>query len=136
MVCLQSCHFLCNDYSKMTKVAIVPEPSAQGNLMYRAMANGHQSLAKTAGAALDALTAQLPSDETGTMVIIQNHKPDKFFTAEQQQQLAKLMERWRAARDTGNSLPLAEQAELDDLVDAELRAAGERAAAILAGWRE
>ena len=33
------------------------------------------------------------------------------------------MARWRAARDAGNVLPPAEQAELDNLVDAEVRAA-------------
>jgi hypothetical protein len=58
-------------------------------------------------------------------------RPDEFFTAQQQERLAALMERWRAARDAGASLPPDEQAELDALVQAEVRAAGERAAAIL-----
>ena len=36
-------------------------------------------------------------------------------------------ERWRTARDMGETLPAAEQSELDALVEAELRAAGDRA---------
>ncbi len=42
------------------------------------------------------------------------------------------MARWRAARDAASSLPPAEQAELGALVEAEVRASGERAAALLA----
>jgi response regulator of citrate/malate metabolism len=57
-------------------------------------------------------------------------RPDELFTAEQQQRLAELLARWRAARDTGASLPPQEQAELDALVQAELRAATERSAAL------
>lgn len=120
----------------MTKVAILPEPSKQGDVVYRAIAKGHQSVAKTAGAALDALTAQLSPEDTGTMIVIQNYKPDRFFTAQQQERLATLMARWRAARDTGNALPANEQAELEALVDAELAASGQRAAAVLAESRE
>ena len=101
--------------------------------MYRAVGGAHQALAKTVGAALDALTAQLPSEETGTIVIVQNHKPDQFFTAQQQQRLSQLMDHWRRARDAGASLPAAEQAELNQLVDAEVEASGKRAAAMLAG---
>jgi hypothetical protein len=117
----------------MTKVAILPEPSIQDGVMYRAVAGARQSVAKTAGAALDALSAQLPADETGTLVIVQNHGPDRFFTAQQQRRLGELMDRWRAARDAGLSLCPAEEQELTSLVEAETQAAGERAAAILAG---
>jgi hypothetical protein len=114
------------------KVTIFPEPTAQGDVEYRAIAGGRQAIAKTAGAALDAVTSQLPADEAGTLVIVQNHRPDRFFTAEQQQRLSQLMVRWRAARDAGSSLPTSEQAELDALAEAEVRASGERAAAALA----
>ena len=116
----------------MTKVAILPERSEQGELVYRAMASGRQSLAKSAGAALDALTAQLPAEEAGTLVIVQSQQPDEFFTAQQQERLRELMARWRAARDAGKSLLAAEQAELEALVEAELQAAGKRAAALSA----
>ena len=62
------------------------------------------------------------------MTRIQSLRPDRLFNAEQQQRLAELMERWRTARDRGESLPAAEQSELDALVEVELRAAGNRAA--------
>jgi hypothetical protein len=117
----------------MTKVAILPEPSVEGHVIYRAIAGTRQAVARTAGAALDALTAQLSSEESGTMVVIQNHKPDEFFSAQQQQRLEELMQLWRAARDRGNKLSPSEQAELTALVDAEIQASGERAAAALAG---
>jgi hypothetical protein len=58
-------------------------------------------------------------------------RPDALFTAEQQQRLAELLARWRAAHDAGASLPPQEQAELDALVEAELRAATERSAALV-----
>jgi hypothetical protein len=116
----------------MTKVAILPEMSEQGETLYRAIASGHQSLAKTAGAALDALTAQLPADEAGTLVVVQSQQSDEFFTAQQQERLRGLMARWRAARDAGASLAPAEQAELEALVDTEVQAAGRRAAALSA----
>jgi glutamate/tyrosine decarboxylase-like PLP-dependent enzyme len=116
----------------MTKVAILPEVSEQGEKLYRAIASGHQSLAKTAGAALDALTAQLPADEAGTLVVVQSQQSDEFFTAQQQERLRGLMARWRAARDAGAALEPTEQAELEALVDAEVQAAGRRAAALSA----
>jgi len=105
-------------------------------MMYRAVGGAHQAIAKTVGAALDALTAQLPAEETGTIVIVQNHRPDQFFTAQQQRRLGQLMERWRGARDAGTSLSAAEQAELDELVEAEVEASGKRAAAALAGLEQ
>ena|SRR5438270_661949 len=116
----------------MTKVAILPEPSARGDIVYRAVAGARQAVAKTVGAALDALTAQLSPEESGTLVVVQNHRPDQFFTAEQLRRLEELMQRWRAARDAGQSLSSSDQAELNALVDAEVQAAGQRTAAALA----
>jgi hypothetical protein len=115
----------------MTKFAILPEPSGKGITIYRAVAGGRQAVADSAGAALDALTAQLPPDESGTLVVIQNHRPDRFFTAEQQRRLEDLMARWRTARDAGRELSPNDQSELKSLVEAEVLAAGERAAAAL-----
>jgi hypothetical protein len=115
----------------MTKVAIVPEPTQSGKRAYRAIAGNQQSIGKTAGEALDALTASLSQEEAGTLVVVQHHRPDRFFTAEQQARLEDLMSKWRAARDAGSSLPAEEQVELDSLVEAEVRAAGERTAALL-----
>ena len=115
----------------MTKVAILPEPTERGGPAFRAIAGAHQSLARTAGGALDALTAQLSKEESGTLVIVQNQQPDRFFSAAQQQRQAELMARWRAARDSGIVLPPDDQAELNSLNETEVRAAGERAAAVL-----
>jgi hypothetical protein len=116
----------------MTKVAILPEPTVEGEMMYRAVAGPRQALAKSAGGALDALAAQLPADNGGTLVVVQNHQPDRFFSSQEQQRLEEQMRRWRVARDTGQALPPAEESELKDLVDAEARASGKRAAAALA----
>jgi len=53
-----------------------------------------------------------------------------FFNAAQQQRLSELMGRWQSARDVGASLPLNEQAELEALVETELRASADRAAVL------
>jgi hypothetical protein len=63
--------------------------------------------------------------------MVQSNAPDEFFTPEQQARLAGLMARWRRARDTGVAFPTADQAELDALIDAELKAAANRAAALI-----
>ena len=70
------------------------------------------------------------------MVIVQNHRPDQFFTTRQQQRLSELMAGWRAARDAGDSLPPAEKAELDALVDTEVRSSGHGATANLTDLKE
>lgn len=114
----------------MTKVAILPTPTERGELYYHASAGAKHARGKTAGEALDALTAQLSAEETSTLVIVQSLRSDIFFTAAQQQRLTVLMERWRNARDHGQSLPAEEQAELQALIDAELQASTARAAAL------
>lgn len=114
----------------MTKVAILPIPTEQGDLSYHAIAGAKHAQGKTAGEALDALTAQLSADETSTLVIVQSLRPDHFFTAPQQERLAVLMARWRTARDQGQTLPVDEQTELEALIEAELRASAARAAAL------
>jgi len=110
----------------MTKVAIVIEPTETGAIVYRAIAGERQSVGKTAGEALDALTAQLPEEERGLLVIVQHFRHDSFFTAEQQERLKELM-----ARDAGTSLSYKGQTELDALMEAEIRAAIEHAVALL-----
>jgi hypothetical protein len=117
----------------MTTIAIFPESSGTQPTGYRAVAGSRQSVGRTAGEALDALTAQLDEAERGTLVVVQHRRPDRFFTAEQQQRLQELMTRWRAARDSQTHLPADEQAELQALVEAELRAAMARAAALADG---
>ena len=112
----------------MTKVAILPIPAEQGTCSYRAIAGDRHAQGKTAGEALDALTAQLSAEEASTLIIVQSLRPDRFFTAAQQQRLEALMARWRSARDQGASLSADEQAELQALIEAELQAATGRAA--------
>jgi hypothetical protein len=114
----------------MTKVAILPVPTDEGVVSYRAVAGDKHSQGSTVGAALDALTPQLTMDEAGTLIIVQSLRPDRFFSAAQQKRLAELMDRWRTARDQGNVLPQDEQSELETLVEAELRAAAGRAAVL------
>jgi len=115
----------------MTTIAIVPDNPKASPARFLAVAGEVQSVGATAGQALDALTAQLGGPEATTLVVVQPMRPDALFTAEQQQRLAALMAHWRAARDAGTSLPADEQAELDALVEAELRAAAQRSAALV-----
>ena len=115
----------------MTKVAILPVSTHAGSITYRAVAGERHSEGKTAGEALDALTRQLPEVESGTLIIVQNLLADQFFSVEQQARLSELMERWRRARDSGESLRSNEQSELDGLVEAELRASAKRTEMLL-----
>lgn len=114
----------------MTTIAIVPDDPHVSPPRFRAVAGDVQSVGATVGQALDALTAQLSGPPQTTLIVVQPMQPDALFTAAQQQRLAELMARWRAARDAGTVLRPEEQAELDALVEAELRAATERSAAL------
>jgi hypothetical protein len=115
----------------MTTVAILPISDASGEKSYRAVAGDKQSIGKTPGQALDALTSQLEETEVRGLLVIQNFSPDVFFSLEQQQRLAELMGLWRAARDQGQPLPTDLQAELDHLVEVELKAATDRSALLV-----
>ncbi|HJT31640.1 MAG TPA: hypothetical protein VJ783_06270 [Pirellulales bacterium] len=112
----------------MTRVSILLEPGDGGAVRYRAVAGEQQSVGNTAGEALDALSAQLPADQKGTLVVVQNLQADEFFTKQKRARLEELMTRWRAARDANLALPATEQAELERLVRDEVAAAGRRAA--------
>jgi hypothetical protein len=115
----------------MTTVAIVPISGANGEKSYRAIAGDKTSVGKTAGQALDALTIQLDEIEFRALLVIQSFCPDLFFGAAQQERLSELMSLWRSARDQGQELSPEQQAELDQLVEAELRAATARTAALM-----
>jgi hypothetical protein len=117
----------------VTTITIVPESPETPATGYRAFAGEVQSVGKTAGEALDAITAQLGDAARGTLLVVHHPRPDAFFTADQQQRLEELMTRWRTARDAGATLRPEEQAELDALVEAELRGAAARAAALVRG---
>jgi hypothetical protein len=115
----------------MTRVIVSRETADPNGPTYRAVSGRAQTVGRTAGEAVDALAAQLPEDQAGTLIIVRDLRPDRYFTAEQRQRLGELMSRWRSARDAGVALPEAEQAELERLVEEEVRAAGERATELL-----
>ncbi len=115
----------------MTTVAILPASDANGQRIFRVIAGDKQSVGKTAGQALDALTLQLDGEESrSTMLVIQSFRPDPFFSTQQQQKLAELMSLWQTAQSQGQELSQGQQAELDSLVEAELKAATARFAAL------
>ena len=119
----------------MTKVAILTIPSKNGEVSYSAVAGDKRTAGKTAGQALDALNAQL-NNEDNTLIIVQNQRPDKFFSATQQQRLAELMEKWRGARDKNTELSIEEQSELNTLVETELLASANRTTSLINELRE
>ena len=114
----------------MTRVTIVAEDPASPNTKFRASARDHESVGATVGAAIDGLAAQL-DESAGTLIIVQNLRPDAFFTAEQQQRLEELFAKWRDARDRDEPLSPPDQAELEALVKAELEGASNRANAMV-----
>lgn len=114
----------------MTTVAILPVESEAGTTTFQAVSGRRIAEGKTAGQALDALTAQFPDVGTESLLIVQRLRPDGFFAAVPQQRLQALIESWRDARERGGMLSPAEQAELESLVEAELVASGRRAAAV------
>lgn len=106
----------------MTTITILPEKSDS----YRAVTGNKESTGRTAGEALDALASQLSEDESGTIVIVQNRKADRFFNATQQARLTKLTQQ----REDGKLSP-DEARELESLIEAELDGARERAETML-----
>ena len=117
----------------MTTVAMVPVVDARGEKADRVVAGDKRSVGKTAGQALDALTAQLDPMEVGGLLFVQGFQPDAWFTAARRERLAELMREWRAARDRGEEPPPDRQAELDRWVEAELVAARRRTMALSPG---
>jgi hypothetical protein len=115
----------------MTTVSILPIASVSGEKSYRAIAGNKYGVGKTAGQALDGLTAQLGESGFTALLVIQDFNPDQFFSDDQQKRLSELMSLWRLARDRGEMLLPEQQLELDSLVDAELRAATARTAALM-----
>ncbi len=66
-----------------------------------------------------------------SLMFVQSMQPDRFFSATQQQQLTRLMVKWRKRCDQDESLPTNFQAELEALVEAELLAAAARTTSVL-----
>jgi hypothetical protein len=119
--------------ARMTRVTILREDAGADEATYRAVVGNTQAAGRTAGEAVDALAARLPEDEGGTLLIVRDLRPDRFFTVEQRRRLEELMGRWRAARDAGGAFPAEEFDELQRLVDAEIEATAQRADE---AWRE
>lgn len=112
----------------MPTITILSEDSTASPKRFRATIGDRHAHGATVGEALDGSSPEFGTESA--LVVIQSMTPDRFFTAAQQQRVAELMARWRAARDAGTTLYAAEQTELETLVGAELRASGERAAAL------
>ena len=116
----------------MTTVAVLPTTDALSETIYHAVAGDKHASGKTIGEAVDALTPQLEDDNNAaTLIVVQQQRPDRFFTAEQQQRREELTAQWRAAQDADQEFPVEAQTELEQLVLAEVRAAGKRAASLL-----
>lgn len=109
----------------MTTITILPEEKK-----FRAVSGNRESFGRTAGEALDALTAQLDEKEGGTLVVIQNRRADKFFNSSQQKRLTELM-----AKRKAQLLSVDEETELENLVEAELEGAKRRAEEMLGGLK-
>jgi hypothetical protein len=110
----------------MTTVAILPVVNPTGEKSYRAVAGDKQSMGKTAGQALDALAIELNQADFSGLLFISNFAPDAFFNKDQQDRLADLMNAWHQAQNQGHALSPDQQAELDQMVEAELEAAALR----------
>ena len=99
----------------MTGVVIRTEESEPGKPRFRAIAGDRQSVGRTMGEALDALTADWGNDIQETAVLIQRFHPDSYFTAAQYDRMQELLAH-RA------SLTAEERVEIEALIDAELEA--------------
>jgi hypothetical protein len=112
----------------MTSIAIVRNDSVDSEPRFSAVNNTGtvQSVGKSVGEAIDALTSQLSSEEANGMVIVVQSRGDEFFTETQIDRLHELMERSRLS-----ALSSGEQDELEALVNAELMASGRRTAKLL-----
>ena len=115
----------------MNRVSITSVPLESNGISYFAVAGDKQSVGKTAGEALDALTPQLDAKKGVTFVVVQSGQPDEFFSLDDQRRIADLMTRWRLLRDEGSIIPQSLQDELNSLIEAELRASAARAQAML-----
>lgn len=104
----------------MTTIQILQEAQPQGGWRYRAIYERHHAAGATPGAALDALEDTLPAD-SGTVVILQKFKADRYFGEQQQTRLAELMARLQASRAQGRELSPPAMAELEALIEQELR---------------
>lgn len=109
----------------MTTITILPEEKN-----FRAVAGKKESIGRTVGEAIDKLSAQLTEEEDGTLLIIQKQRADKFFGAEEQKRLVELM-----TKKESENLSEEENIELENLIEAELKGARQRAEELTGGLR-
>jgi hypothetical protein len=111
-------------------VSILPVPGSDGQLSFHAVSGGKSSLGRTRGEALDAISTQLADEQDSTLVVVQSFRPDRYFSADQQRRLTELLDITSVASQQDKDLSDSERTELNALVELELRAAGQRAAAL------
>lgn len=109
----------------MTTITILPEEKN-----FRAVAGKKESVGRTIGEAIDKLTEQLGEEESGTLLVIQKQRADKFFDANSQKRLVELM-----AKKQNQALSAEEKTELESLVEAELNGARQRAEELVGGLK-
>lgn len=108
----------------MTTVLVLPNNETGKH--FRAVSGEKESFGETVGEALDAMTLELELKNKNAVILIQDFRPDEFFTEAQQKRLSELMEKWRNARDKGETISFEEQAELEKLIAAELEGSARR----------
>jgi hypothetical protein len=105
----------------MKTISIKTVTTTNGERLYQAILGTKSSTGRTAGEALDDLTTKMENQEINGFLFLQINEPDQFFTAPQQERLAELKSLWQVARDQENTLPIEQQAELDDLMVLEMK---------------
>jgi hypothetical protein len=106
----------------MKTISIKTVTTTDGERLYQASLGTQSSTHRTVGKALDDLTTKMENQEINGFLFLQVNEPDQFFTAPQQERLAELKSLWQVARDQGNTLPIEQQTELDDLMVLEMDA--------------
>lgn len=99
----------------MTSIAIRTEKRDTSQPRFRAIAGDRQSVGRTMGEALDALTQEWGDSIQETVVLIQHFQPDAYFTQAQYDRMQTLLAR-------RINLTPEERTELEALIDAELDA--------------
>lgn len=99
----------------MTAISIRNDRKDTGERQFRAIAGERQCIGRTMGEALDALTAEWGDNIDETVVLIQQFRPDQYFTQAQYDRMQALLNR-------RSILTPDERRELENLIDKELEA--------------
>src|SRR5437660_6650587 len=90
----------------MTSIAIRTEDGELGQPRFRAVAGSRESVGRTMGEALDALTAEWGEEIQEAGVLIPRFQPDAYFTEAQHSRMEELLARRadrRGARGVGSA---------------------------------